>query len=89
MQDPTRNLTLSHFREMTKDLPGDTPLCYFAYDHGCCLGVFSERNFLLCETQGKSERKKVIVLNPGSGYDGRLVKGIAKKENGLRKEHEL
>lgn len=67
-------LTLKLFKELTKDLPENTPIYYHAYYKGCCLNSYVTEDMWFFPHD--KELKTAIVLNPGEEYDGRRPKKI-------------
>lgn len=65
-------LTLKSFRELTKDLPEDTPIYYHAYYKGCCLSAYVSEELWIFPKDGKLP--KAVVINPGEDYDSRRPK---------------
>lgn len=63
------NLTLKVFRQLTADLPEDTPIFYHAYYKGCCLYAYAEEDLWLYPKGGRSVLG--VVMNPGPDYDDR------------------
>lgn len=73
-------LTLKKFREMTKDLPEDTPIYYHAYYKGLCLNTYRPDDIWFFP-KGAQQNADIrgVVLNPGDDHDPRSARKTGTK----------